>query len=182
MVMLLFACLRGTIIIWQGEELGLTQVDIPFDKLQDPEAIANWPLTLSRDGTRTPMPWAVQDEQGGFTTGEPWLPLGEENMTRAVDRQEADPASLLNLTRRLIALRKDQPALQCGSCEVLLADETRLVLSRAAAGETIVAVFNLSDSEAIWPAEAGIGGIQIESVNGAESGRLSPFGAVLIRR
>ena len=55
--MLLLACLRGSIILYNGEELGLTQVEVPFDRLQDPEAIANWPLTLSRDGARTPMPW-----------------------------------------------------------------------------------------------------------------------------
>ncbi len=82
------AALRGNVIIYQGEELGLTQVDIPFEQLQDPEAIANWPLTLSRDGARTPMPWAAQDEHGGFTGGSPWLPLGEDNLARAVDRQE----------------------------------------------------------------------------------------------
>ena len=67
----LFATLRGNIIVYQGEELGLTQVDIPFEQLQDPEAIANWPLTLSRDGARTPMPWLVQSGEGGFTTGRP---------------------------------------------------------------------------------------------------------------
>ena len=52
---LLLASLRGNIILYYGEELGLSQVDIPFDQLHDPEAIANWPLTLSRDGARTPM-------------------------------------------------------------------------------------------------------------------------------
>jgi alpha-glucosidase len=182
MVMLLFACLRGTIIIWQGEELGLTQVEIPFDKLQDPEAIANWPLTLSRDGTRTPMPWVAQDEQGGFTAGEPWLPLGEENMACAVDRQDGDPASLLNLTRRLIGMRKDRSALQSGRCEVLLADESRLVLRRVSAEESITAVFNLSDQTVAWPVEAGSDAMQIESVNGARPGHLPPFGAVLIGR
>ena len=53
MKMALLACMRGNPILYNGEELGLTQVDIPFDQLQDPEAIANWPLTLSRDGVRT---------------------------------------------------------------------------------------------------------------------------------
>jgi alpha-glucosidase len=150
--------------------------------LQDPEAIANWPLTLSRDGSRTPLPWVAQDEQGGFTAGKPWLPLGEENMGYAVDRQEGDPTSLLNLTRRLIALRKERPALQFGSCEVLLAAETLLVLRRTAGDEMITAVFNLSDKEAAWPAEAGADTKQIEAVNGAEPGHLPPFGAVLIGR
>ncbi|WP_444965561.1 alpha-amylase family glycosyl hydrolase, partial [Salmonella enterica] len=77
----------------QGEELGITQVDIPFEKLQDPEAIANWPLTLSRDGARTPLPWAADAAQAGFSTAEPWLPVGDENIARAVDAQEGDAAS-----------------------------------------------------------------------------------------
>ncbi len=182
MAMLLFACLRGNIIIWQGEELGLTQVDIPFEHLQDPEAIANWPLTLSRDGTRTPMPWVAQDEQAGFSAVRPWLPLGEENMACAVDRQQNDPASLLNFTRHLIALRAAHMPLQVGACEVLLADDARLVLRRATRNEAIVAVFNLSGENVDWPDEAGRGGVQIESVNGAQPGHLPPFGAVLIGR
>jgi alpha-glucosidase len=75
--MLLLCALRGSIILYQGEELGLPQVDVPFDRLQDPEAIANWPQTLSRDGARTPMPWSSTAPNLGFSTGEPWLPLGE---------------------------------------------------------------------------------------------------------
>ena len=107
---MLFAALRGNIILYQGEELGLSQVAIPYEQLRDPEAIANWPLTLSRDGARTPLPWKAQDEHGGFSASEPWLPLGEDNLARAVDRQDPDPASLLNLTRELIALRNRHPA------------------------------------------------------------------------
>jgi alpha-glucosidase len=178
----LLAALRGSIIVYQGEELGLTQVAIPFEQLQDPEAIANWPLTLSRDGARTPLPWVAQDEQGGFTTGEPWLPLGRENLARAVDRQERDPESLLNLTRRLIALRNARPALRNGGCEVLLADATRLVLRRTTDSATVLGVFNLSATRADWPIEAGTGGIVIEAVNGAGPGHLPPFGAILIGR
>ncbi len=176
----LLGSLRGNVILYQGEELGLTQVDIPFAQLQDPEAIANWPLTLSRDGARTPLPWAAQAEQGGFTTGQPWLPLGEENLARAVDRQDRDPASLLNLTRTMVALRKRHPALRIGGCEVLLADETRLVLRRTADGEGILAVFNLGAAAAAWPDCAAVQGEVVQAVNGAEPGRLPPYGAILI--
>ena len=112
MKLLLLASLRGNIILYQGEELGLTQVDIPFEQLQDPEAIANWPLTLSRDGARTPMPWkngGASEGEGGFGSETPWLPLGEENLARSVERQAADPASLLSLTREVIALRRSSP-------------------------------------------------------------------------
>ena len=95
MKMLLLACLRGSIILYQGEELGLTQVDVPFEKLQDPEAIANWPQTLSRDGARTPMPWSRDEPGHGFTSGEPWLPFGERpcgaGRRRAGRRPRVDP-------------------------------------------------------------------------------------------
>src|SRR5438445_11240891 len=93
--MLLLSALRGSIIIYEGEELGLPQVEVPFEKLQDPEAITNWPQTLSRDGARTPMPWLADQPNLGFSSGMPWLPLGDAHRALAVDRQEHDPASTL---------------------------------------------------------------------------------------
>ena len=83
---MLLLSLRGNPILFQGEELGLEQDEVPFASLRDPEAIANWPLTLSRDGARTPLPWRAGEPGGGFTTGTPWLPLSAENLARAVDR------------------------------------------------------------------------------------------------
>ena len=151
---MLLASLRGNIIVYQGEELGLTQVEIPFEQIQDPEAIANWPLTLSRDGARTPLPWQAQSEQGGFTTGQPWLPLGADNHARAVDMQDADPASLLNLTRALLALRKENAALRAGDFTVLHAAGDVLAIRRSAEGSQVTAVFNMGHFAAPWPAAA----------------------------
>ena len=177
----LLSALRGNIIIYQGEELGLVQVDIPFGQLMDPEAIANWPLTLSRDGARTPMPWAAQDEQGGFTTGQPWLPLGSENLERAADRQAGDPHSLLNLTRELLALRNRHPALRGGALEVVHADEAVLVLRRSAGAESISAVFNLSGESQPWPKEVPAAGRAIAAINAAAPGeRLPSFGVLFL--
>ncbi|MBA4086711.1 MAG: alpha-glucosidase [Novosphingobium sp.] len=177
---MLFASLRGNIIVYQGEELGLTQVEIPFEQLQDPEAIANWPLTLSRDGARTPMPWMVQAGEGGFTGGSPWLPVGEENLARAVDRQEADPASLLNLTSDLLRLRRENDALRLGSFEVLHADECLLAIRRVSGGQSIAGLFNLSSVPVVWPQGLVRDGKELASVNGATVGQLPPFGALLI--
>ncbi|MFM6828970.1 MAG: alpha-amylase family glycosyl hydrolase [Novosphingobium sp.] len=177
---MLFASLRGNIIVYQGEELGLTQVDIPFEQLQDPEAIANWPLTLSRDGARTPMPWQVQLSEGGFTSGAPWLPVGEDNLGRAVDRQEADSGSLLNLTTELLRLRKIHPALRLGDFSVLIADVCLLVVRRVCGNQSIAGFFNLSSTPADWPEGLVHDGIVIASVNGACPGQLPPFGALLI--
>lgn len=176
----LLTSLRGNPIIYQGEELGLTQVDIPFERLQDPEAIANWPLTLSRDGARTPLPWAAQDEHGGFTAGSPWLPLGEDNLARAVDRQEKDPAALLHLTRQLLELRRQSPALRWGDYEVLHADDNTLAARRSLAAQSIVCVFNFMSQAVSWPHGVGTTGKILASVNGAELGTLPPFGALLI--
>jgi len=177
---LLFAALRGNIIIYQGEELGLTQVAIPFEQLQDPEALANWPLTLSRDGARTPMPWAAQAEQGGFSDAAPWLPLGEENQARAADRQDDDPASLLSLTRELLALRRAMSALRSGDCTVLLADAQLLVLRRRAGQQSVIAVCNLTAEPAPWPAEIAATGAVLRAVNGANLEELPPFAGLLI--
>ena len=177
---MLFTSLRGNIIVYQGEELGLTQVEIPFEQLQDPEAIANWPLTLSRDGARTPMPWMVQAGEGGFTGGSPWLPVGEENLARAVDRQEADPASLLNLTSDLLRLRRENDALRLGSFEVLHADECLLAIRRVSGEQSIAGLFNLSSVPVVWPQGLVRDGKELASVNGATVGQLPPFGALLI--
>ncbi len=176
----LFAALRGNIILYQGEELGLTQVAIPYDRLQDPEAIANWPLTLSRDGARTPMPWQAQDEQGGFSSASPWLPVGEENLARAADRQFADADSLFNLTRKLLALRRAHPALRSGAHEPVLADAQCLVFRRRDGGRSVLCLFNLSDVAVAWPSGVATTGRVLLALNDALPGQLPPFAALLI--
>ena len=177
--MALLMALRGNPILYQGEELGITQVDIPFERLQDPEAIANWPLTLSRDGARTPLPWVTQDEQGGFTTAKPWLPVGTGNLSRAVDRQEADPESQLNLTRRLLELRRGAPALRWGSFDVLHVGATALAARRTHAQQVVLVAINMGPSAAEWPAALPRAGKVLAAVNDAVLGALPPFGAVL---
>lgn len=139
----LLAALRGNIIVYQGEELGLEQDEIPFEQLQDPEAIANWPLTLSRDGARTPMPW-TDGLHGGFTTGTPWLPVGAANRSRAVAVQEADPVSLLHHSRYVLALRQATPELRLGSLQVEHVDDAVLVFDRVIPGGRVSCRFNLS--------------------------------------
>jgi alpha-glucosidase len=143
--MLLLSALRGSIIVYQGEELGLPQVDVPFDRLQDPEAIANWPLTLSRDGARTPMPWSGSVPNLGFSTGEPWLPVGGSHGELAVDRQQGQTGSMLSFTRECLSLRKRFPALRHGTMEILEAGEALLLFDRSAEGQRLRCAFNLSD-------------------------------------
>ncbi len=176
MVMLLFFCLRGNVILWQGEELGLTQVDIPFEKLQDPEAIANWPLTLSRDGTRTPMPWVADLPNGGFTMGDPWLPLGDDHLSKAVDAQQCDPQSMLSLTRDLIAFRNANPALLSGDLHILKAEGDLLVFERKGA-QHLLCAFNMGAQTLGWlPDQPGHWKI-LRSVNGKGDFALNGYGA-----
>ncbi len=159
MKLLLLACLRGSPIVYYGEELGLTQVDVPFEQLRDPEAIANWPRTLARDGARTPLPWVADAPALGFTTGTPWLPVGPDHAALAVAAQEEDAGSLLHWTRRVLALRRAHPALRWGGVDVLAADAALLVFARRACaadgGERLLCVFNLSPEPVAWAAPAG---------------------------
>ncbi|MFM9979036.1 MAG: alpha-glucosidase [Sphingomonadaceae bacterium] len=177
MKMLLLMCLRGNVFLYFGEELGLDQVEIGFEDLRDPEAIANWPLTLSRDGARTPMPW-VRDEVGaGFTTGKPWLPLGVANRARAVDVQEADTESLLHLTRRLIAFRRASEALSAGTMKTVEATHALLAFERTAPGERRLCVFNMSDEAVEFQPPSGTRWRIDERVGDATLVRLDGFAA-----
>lgn len=182
MVMMLFVSLRGNVIIWQGEELALTQVDIPFEKLQDPEAIANWPLTLSRDGTRTPMPWVAADAQCGFSKGEPWLPLGADHRDLAVDRAEADPDSMLNLTRKLVAFRNANEAMLVGSLNIIEAQSNLLIFERISDNQHLICAFNMGNDNVAWqPAQPDRWRL-VKSVNGARLGSLPAYGAQILEK
>jgi len=177
--MLLLACLRGNIILYYGEELGLTQVDIPFEQLHDPEAIANWPLTLSRDGARTPMPWQSDAPHAGFTAGEPWLPVGDDNVLRAVDLQEADSTSLLHHTRSMLALRNANPALHHGVVSRCEQVGNIFVIERKSEEQSVRCLFNFGSSAQAVPASLAEGNA-IAAVNAADSTALPPFGALVI--
>lgn len=147
MVCTLLLCLKGNPIIYQGEELGLEQVEIPFDKLQDPEAIANWPATLGRDGARTPMPWKKNEPNAGFTNGEPWLPIGKSHFGLSVDRQMTDDSSTLCFVQRFLKIRKNTPALSRGNLSIVKLPEEVLGFERFVGGESpdrVRCYFNLS--------------------------------------
>ena len=153
--MLLLMCLRGNIFLYQGEELGLPQAHIPFERLQDPEAIANWPETKGRDGARSPIPWEESKPHGGFSSVEPWLPMDPAHLPLAADRQEGDESSVLNLTRRLVTLRKRHPALRKGRIRIVDAPAPLIAFEREAEGERLLCVFNVGDEPVDWPMPAG---------------------------
>ncbi|NNU17025.1 alpha-glucosidase [Parvularcula sp. ZS-1/3] len=144
---LLLMSLRGNVFIYQGEELGLPQADIPFEKLQDPEAIANWPNSLGRDGARTPMPWEARAPFAGFTTSEPWLPINGRHQALAADGQRDDPGSVLNFYRELTSYRSGSDVLKLGTLTFLDEGRETVAFDRTLNGETLRAIFNLSASE-----------------------------------
>ena len=109
---MLLLTLRGTPFLYYGEEIGMRDGEIPEDRRQDPLAWTIHPK-LSRDPERTPMQW-TSEPGGGFSTGEPWLPLAGDHATRNVESQRWDSASLLHLYRDLLALRRATPALERG--------------------------------------------------------------------
>ncbi|MGY4398147.1 alpha-glucosidase [Sphingomonas sp. UYAg733] len=182
MKMLLLVCLRGNIFLYYGEELGLTQVEIAFDDLRDPEAITNWPLTLSRDGARTPMPWSADKAELGFSDGKPWLPLGSDHGALAVDLQNDDPQSMLSFTRGVLALRVANDALLVGDIRVLEASGAMLAFERFSAGQRLLCVFNFSDERHDWqPEQAGRWQV-IEQVGAVEQWSFGPFAALIAER
>lgn len=139
--------LRGSACIYQGEELGLTEADIPFELIQDPNGKNLWPEFKGRDGCRTPMPWSRNAPHGGFSAGTPWLPVPEEHLAAAVDVQAADADSVLNRCRRFIQWRKTRPALVEGGMSFVDADGDVLALVRTQGRESVLAAFNLGASE-----------------------------------
>lgn len=176
--MALLIALRGNIFIYQGEELGLPQADVPFERLRDPEAIANWPLTLGRDGARTPMPWRGDAPFAGFSTVEPWLPIPEAHIRRAAAAQEGAPDSMLSWTRRLLALRHDEPALRLGALTWRDAPDPLVVFERAYEGRTLLCAFNVGDKPAPFAAE----GREILRVGLFERGVLAPLSGVIAEK
>jgi len=107
---------KGMPFIYNGDELGMINVRIPRRQIRDRYGKMIWPFYKGRDQGRTPMQWN-NETVGGFTSGEPWLPLHEDFRKVNVHSETNDEKSVLNAYRQLIALRKAIPALQCGEIE-----------------------------------------------------------------
>jgi len=147
LIFALLCSIRGTAFVYQGEELGLPQADIPFEKLRDPEAIRFWPENLGRDGSRSPMPWNSRRVNAGFSGTEPWLPVDPRHAAMAVDQQELSADSMLRFARGFLALRKRHPALIRGSINFHDAGPHAVVFERRAQHERVLCAFNLTASK-----------------------------------
>ncbi|MCH2087886.1 MAG: alpha-glucosidase family protein [Pseudoalteromonas sp.] len=144
MLTALLASLRGSVCMYQGEELGLGEAEVAFEDLQDPYGITFWPNFKGRDGCRTPMPWDAADaEQAGFSTVKPWLPVGNAHKSVAVNTQDQDKDSILNAYREFMAWRKDKNVLLEGDIEFIETQEPVLAFYRTLNDTKMLCAFNL---------------------------------------
>ena len=142
--------LRGTVCLYQGEELGLPEANVAFEDLQDPYGITMWPEYKGRDGCRTPMPWQGDAPHAGFSdASRTWLPLDAAHRALAVDQQAGKAGSLLGYFTQLLAWRKQQPALIHGSMTVWPSHPQVLVFEREHQGQRVLCAFNFSDAPAL---------------------------------
>lgn len=148
--MMMLLTLRGTTVLYEGDEIGMVDTEIPREELVDPVGIRFHPYA-GRDPVRTPMQWA-NEPGGGFTTPDatPWLRFGD--LTCNVADQDGDPGSMLSLTRDLIALRRSNPDLRLGAWTRLGAPTEVLAYRR---GESTVVLLNLGGEAVDVPDVAG---------------------------
>jgi alpha-glucosidase len=131
---------RGSVCIFQGEELGQRETELTYDEVIDPQGKSFWPDDKGRDGCRTPMVWD-ESPNSGFTEGTPWLPIKAPQAARAAILQANNSDSVLALYRKMIALRRERNDLRHGSISFLETPEPILAFRR---GDQTLCAFNLS--------------------------------------
>ncbi len=182
----LLLSMRGSVCIFQGEELGLTEAELAFEDLVDPYGIEFWPEFKGRDGCRTPMVWQAHVHQGGFSVANrTWLPVPAQHLSHAVDQQDNVANSMLCFYRAMLRYRKAHPALVTGDIEVLDGTpENVLAFIRHDGQETLFCAFNMGLQpvdydipQGLALSEAGAPG----SDTALNDGRLSfgPFGSYI---
>lgn len=158
---MLLLTLRGTPTLYYGDELGMMDVLIPADEVQDPFERRQPGRGLGRDPQRTPMLWSADEPSAGFTTGRPWLRLGADWPAYSVSHESPDPLSMLNLYRRLLALRRERQALHAGPWTPLGCADDVLIYARGEGAERVVVLLNFGRSAVMvalpeWPGQEGV--------------------------
>lgn len=139
---MLLLTLRGTPTMYYGDEIGLPDVPVPPERIQDPHEINVPGMGLGRDPERTPMQWD-SSPNAGFSAAEPWLPVSADYGERNVETERCDPGSLLSLYRRLIEFRQGEPALTVGSYTPIHAEGDLLAFEREYEGDRFLVALNL---------------------------------------
>ncbi len=140
---------KGMPCFYQGEELALTEADVPYELLQDPYGIEFWPKMKGRDGCRTPMVWSSESGGGFNTSGESWLPIAKEHLARAVPALDGVKGETIECFRSLCALRHRSAPLKYGEIELesITEDTGVFKLTREYEDESVVFIFNASSKE-----------------------------------
>ena len=162
----LVCSLRGSVCLYQGEELGLPEAEVPFEALQDPYGKAFWPNFKGRDGCRTPMPWNSSTD-AGFSSAAAWLPVPEAHRLRSVAAQEAAPTSVLHAARAFLQWRKTQPALVEGSIGFLTTPANVLAFVRESDSQRLLVTFNVSDAAVEWAGYPGTALLEVPGMSKA---------------
>lgn len=158
--------LRGTPFLYQGEEIGMRDGKIPYSQIQDPPGKRYYPFYKGRDPVRTPIPWD-DTTGGGFTNGQPWLPLNPDYPQVNVATQRQDPNSVFSFYRKLIWLRKGSSALRRGSFEPLLQrPRDGLAYLRCSEEQTVLVALNFFALPATLPWDNPLPGKQWRTLLG----------------
>ncbi len=166
----ILASLRGSICLYEGEELGLPEAELAFEDLQDPYGIRFWPSFKGRDGCRTPMPWDGAERNAGFSTAEkPWLPVPPEHASIAVKSQDGVEGSVLEHYRAMMAFRQSSPVLRDGDLKFLEGNGDLLAFTREKGEEKLLFVFNLNDDESDLVLPAGAANAALVSLPGSRA-------------
>lgn len=167
---MLLLTLRGTPTLYQGDEIGIGPVTIPPDRIRDPQDLRQPGIGIGRDRSRTPMAWDASPN-AGFSTREPWLPLHNDWRTRNVAAQAGDAGSMLALYRRLLALRRAEPALTIGDFSLIDAPNGVLAYQRQHGERMLTVMLNLTGENRTMPWR---GEVLLSTLDGeAEAGMLS---------
>ncbi|KAL7908041.1 glycoside hydrolase superfamily [Trichoderma velutinum] len=187
------ATCTGTLFVFQGQEIGMTNVpkDWPIEEYIDvssqlyweragktPEAMANLQL-VGRDNSRTPMQWSGK-VHGGFTTGRPWMRVNENYADINVEKQNGNPASVLNYWRKVLELRRQYSQLFVyGTFRLIESNQTKVVIYRKRAeNSTATVILNFSDEEASVDLPDDIGDLVVSNVDSpGTAGQLQPWEA-----
>jgi alpha-glucosidase len=172
--MTLLLTLRGTPFLYYGEEIGMRDIFLKRSEILDPAGKKYWPIYKGRDGCRSPMQWDASPF-AGFSTAQPWLPLHPNYVWRNVEAQRLDPGSLFNLTKKLLALRKEVPALRRGSL-AFLEDTPRSVLAyvRQSPEQSVLVAVNFADAPVCFHLPAGKWELLFASGQAGPVGALAP--------
>jgi alpha-glucosidase len=186
---------RGTPQMYYGEEIGMRTTDpARIEDVHDPIGKLGWPKEKGRDGERTPMQWDSGKHAGFTTGGTPWLPIPESAAKYNVQVESQDPDSIFNTYKRLLELRKNEPALRDGSYEAIDEnDEHVFAYVRKSGNETVVVALNMSaqkrtiavkaagaSGDVLYRTPLGKGGVKQETVSLGHV-ELEPFGVVVAK-